>query len=138
NVRALHYSNGIRAAPLWLAYLVFDFGFVLVVSAIVTGIFVGVRNHCPSVLLGNCGLTSQASSVWYNPGYLFVIFFLYGLTSILFCYLISIIVTSQLATFDFAAGSQAALFLIYFIGYMSILTYSPAYRIDGDIQTFHF
>lgn len=41
-VRALHYSNGIRAAPLWLAYLAFDFCFVLVISAIVIGIFVGV------------------------------------------------------------------------------------------------
>lgn len=41
-VRALHYSNGIRAGPLWLAYLTFDFLFVLIVSAVVTGIFVGV------------------------------------------------------------------------------------------------
>jgi ATP-binding cassette subfamily A (ABC1) protein 3 len=42
-VRALHYSNGIRAAPLWLAYLLFDFSFVLVISAVVIGIFVGVN-----------------------------------------------------------------------------------------------
>lgn len=42
NVRALHYSNGIRAAPLWLAYLIFDFLFVLIVSAVTIGIFVGV------------------------------------------------------------------------------------------------
>lgn len=42
NVRALHYSNGIRAGPLWLAYLTFDFLFVLVVSAVTIGIFVGV------------------------------------------------------------------------------------------------
>jgi ABC-type multidrug transport system ATPase subunit len=41
-VRALHYSNGIRAAPLWMAYCVFDFVFVLFISAVVTGIFVGV------------------------------------------------------------------------------------------------
>lgn len=41
-VRALHYSNGIRAAPLWLAYLAFDFSFVIVISGICTGIFVGV------------------------------------------------------------------------------------------------
>jgi ATP-binding cassette subfamily A (ABC1) protein 3 len=41
-VRALHYSNGIRAAPLWLAYLIFDFCFVLIISAAATGIFVGV------------------------------------------------------------------------------------------------
>jgi ATP-binding cassette subfamily A (ABC1) protein 3 len=80
----------------------------------------------------------QASSEWYNPGYLFVIFSLYGLTSILFCYIISIVVTSQLATFAFAAGSQTSLFLLYFIGYMAILTYSPAYRIDSDIEKFHY
>jgi ABC-type multidrug transport system ATPase subunit len=42
-VRALHYSNGIRAAPLWLAYLAFDFCFVLLISGICTGILVGVR-----------------------------------------------------------------------------------------------
>lgn len=41
-VRALHYSNGIRAGPLWLAYLAFDLLFVLIVSAVVIGIFVGV------------------------------------------------------------------------------------------------
>lgn len=45
NVRALHYSNGIRAAPLWLAYLIFDFLFVLIISAVVIGIFVGVSAH---------------------------------------------------------------------------------------------
>jgi ABC-type multidrug transport system ATPase subunit len=43
NVRALHYSNGIRAAPLWIAYLSFDFCFVLLISGICTGILVGVR-----------------------------------------------------------------------------------------------
>lgn len=69
---------------------------------------------------------------------MFVIFFLYGLSSTLFCYLISIVVTSQLATFAFAAGAQAATFLLYFVGYMCILTYSPAYRIDSDLEIFHF
>jgi ATP-binding cassette subfamily A (ABC1) protein 3 len=60
------------------------------------------------------------------------------LASTLFCYIISIAVTSQLATFAFAAGAQASCFLLYFIGYMCILTYSPAYRIDNDLKTFHF
>lgn len=41
-VRALHYSNGIQAAPLWLAYLAFDFIFVMVVSVIVIALWVGV------------------------------------------------------------------------------------------------
>jgi ATP-binding cassette subfamily A (ABC1) protein 3 len=50
NVRALHYSNGIRAVPLWLAYTAFDFGFVLVIAAVTTGIFVAVSS-CTSFLV---------------------------------------------------------------------------------------
>lgn len=119
-VRALHYSNGIRAAPLWLAYLTFDFLFVLIVSAVVIGIFVG------------------ASGIWYAPGYLFVVFFLYGLTSILLCYVVSLVTNSQLACFATAAGGQAVFFLLYFIMYMSILTYSPAFRVNSDLTTAHF
>ncbi|KAF2112320.1 hypothetical protein BDV96DRAFT_550472 [Lophiotrema nucula] len=119
-VRALHYSNGIRAAPLWLAYLAFDFFFVVLISAVVTGIFAGY------------------SSVWYAPGYMFVVFFLYGLTSILLCYVVSLVVTSQLACFAIAAGGQASFFLLYFIMYMSILTYAPAYRIDSALTISHF
>ncbi|KAL1645820.1 hypothetical protein SLS58_003704 [Diplodia intermedia] len=119
-VRALHYSNGIRAAPLWIAYTLFDFMFVLLVAALVTIIFVG------------------ASDVWYSPGYLFVVFFLYGFTSILLSYVVSLFVTSQLAAFAFMAGGQAVFFLLYFIAYMSILTYSQAAYIDRDIKTAHF
>lgn len=119
-VRALHYSNGIRAAPLWLAYLAYDSIFITLISAIVTGIFVG------------------ASSEWYNPGYLFVVFFLYGITSALLCYVVSLVATSQLATFAVAAGGQCSFFLLYFIMYMSILTYAPAYRIDDALTLSHF
>lgn len=119
-VRALHYSNGIRAVPLWLAYTAFDFIFVLIIAGITTAIFVG------------------ASSAFYGPGYLFVVFSLYGLCAILFSYLISIVVTSQLAAFAFAAGGMVSLYLIYFIGYMAILTYAPAYKIDDWIDIFHW
>ncbi|OJD33415.1 abc transporter [Diplodia corticola] len=119
-VRALHYSNGVRAAPLWIAYTLFDFIFVLLVSALVTIIFV------------------RASDVWYAPGYLFIVFFLYGFTSILLSYVVSLFVTSQLAAFAFMAGGQAVFFLLYFIAYMSILTYSQAAYIDRDIKTAHF
>ncbi|KAF1914834.1 hypothetical protein BDU57DRAFT_305757 [Ampelomyces quisqualis] len=120
NVRALHYSNGIRAVPLWLAYTTFDFIFVLIISALTVIIFVG------------------ASSAWYAPGYLFVVFFLYGLCALLFSYIISIVVTSQLAAFAFAAGGMVSLYLIYFIGYMAILTYAPAYAIDSYLDIFHW
>lgn len=65
-------------------------------------------------------------------------FSLYGLCAVLFSYLISIIVTSQLAAFAFAAGGLVSLYLIYFIGYMCILTYAPAYAIDSYIKIFHW
>lgn len=96
-VRALHYSNGVRAGPLWLAYICFDFLIVLLVSAIAIIIFTGV------------------TSAWYAPGYLFVVFFLYGLAATLMAYVVSLFVTSQLAAFAFAAGGQCVFFLIYFV-----------------------
>lgn len=51
-------------------------------------------------------------------------FFLYGLTSVVYCYVISLFTTSQLATFAFASGSQCILFLIYFIAYVGDLSMS--------------
>ena len=77
NVRALHYSNGVRALPLWLAYIVWDFSFVLAGSVIATIIFRAVTN------------------VWYGLGYLFAILFLYGLASTLYAYVISLFSKSQ-------------------------------------------
>lgn len=67
-----------------------------------------------------------------------MVFFLYGLASLLLCYVISLITNSQLACFAIAAGGQAVFFLLYFIMYMSILTYSPAYRITSDLTTANF
>ena len=72
NVRALHYSNGVRALPLWLAYITWDFSFVLVGAIIAVIIFRAVTD------------------VWYNLGYLFVVLLLYGLASTLYAYVISV------------------------------------------------
>ncbi|KIW02447.1 uncharacterized protein PV09_06258 [Verruconis gallopava] len=119
-VRALHYSNGIRAGPLWLAYTCFDFVFVLAVAVLVTAIWLAVSN------------------VWYNMGYVFVVFMLYGLTSSLLSYVFSLYTTSLLASFAWSVGYQAAMFTIYFVAYMTILTFRPAYAIDSDIKLAHF
>lgn len=120
NVRALHYSNGVRSLPLWLAYVCFDFIFVVATSVVATIIFRAMSN------------------VWYHLEYLFVVFFLYGLASTLLSYVISLFSRSQLAAFAFAAGSQAVMFLLYFIAYMSILTYSPTAKIDSYVNIAHF
>ncbi len=88
-VRGLHYSNGVRSLPLWLAYISFDFIIVFATSVLAVVIFRG------------------ASNVWYHLEYLFVVFFLYGLSSTLLSYVISLFSRSQLAAFAFAAGGQA-------------------------------
>lgn len=120
NVRALHYSNGVRKLPLWLAYLCFDFCIVLLVSVLTIVIL------------------RAASDVWYHPEYLFVVLFLYGLCSTILAYLVSLIATSQLAAFAFVAGMQCVFFLVYFIGYMSVLTYAPPDKIDSYLSIVHF
>ena len=120
NVRALHYSNGIRAGPLWVAYTLFDFIIVLLVAAVAIIIFTAVTD------------------VWYGPGHLFVVFVFYGLSATLMAYVLSLFTTSQLATFAFAAGGQCSMFLLYFIAYMCIITYSPAADIDRNVDIAHF
>lgn len=120
NVRPLHYSNGVRTLPLWLAYLGFDCCIVLAASVIAIIIFTAV------------------SDIWYYPGYLFVVFFLYGLCSSILSYLISLYSKSQLAAFAFAAGGQCVMFLLYFIAYMSVLTYAPTAKVDYYVKLAHF
>ena len=51
-VRALHFSNGVRALPLWLAYTIFDFVAVILISVVCAIIF------------------SASTSGWYHLGYL--------------------------------------------------------------------
>ncbi|KAK0743794.1 hypothetical protein B0T18DRAFT_392508 [Schizothecium vesticola] len=120
NVRGLQYSNGVRPLPLWLAHTLFDFLIVLASTAIVVGLLGGL------------------SSVWYHVGYLFLIFLLYGLASILLAYNISLVSTNQLSAYAFTAGGQLVMFLIYLIAYMSVITYAPINRIDGMLLLVHF
>ena len=120
NVRALHYSNGVRALPLWLAYVSFDFIISLASSVIAIVIF------------------SAASKTFYHPEYLFVCFFLYGLTSTLVAYVVSLVARSQLAAFAFTAGGLAVSLLLYFIAWLSTLTYAPTDKVDSYVNIVHF
>ncbi|KAF2731136.1 ABC transporter [Polyplosphaeria fusca] len=113
-IRAMHYSNGVRATPLWLAYLMFDFVFVLVISVVAVMILGGTID------------------VWYSLSYVFLIFLLYGIASSLFSYVVALFSSSQLAAFATAAGFQAVIFLLYFIVFMIVFTYVDA---DKQIST---
>ncbi|EGX93088.1 ABC transporter [Cordyceps militaris CM01] len=119
-VRALQYSNGVRPLPLWLAYLSFDFIVVLITSAIVTGIWAALSN------------------VWYHVGYIFVVFFLYGICSIIVSYIISLFTKSQLGAFAWSAVVQGVFMLGYLIAYVCILTYVDANRLDNVLRATYF
>ncbi|KAF2032632.1 ABC transporter [Setomelanomma holmii] len=121
NIRALQYSNGARPLPLWLAYLCFDWLNILITSVIMIIILVASAPHN-----------------WWNPGYLFVVLFLYGITSLLWAYMISLVAKSQLAAFAIAAGSQALLLLMYFTGIMNMQTNLPAHEVDNALKIFNF
>jgi ATP-binding cassette subfamily A (ABC1) protein 3 len=121
NVRALHYSNGVRALPLWLAYMTFDFIVVLFVSAV-------------AVII----LLASHSGIFYHGEYLFLVFFLYGLAATLTSYVVSLFARSQLAAFAFAVLIEVITFLGYFIAYLSILTYAPITQIDHYVNVAHF
>ncbi|KAI0022889.1 hypothetical protein F4780DRAFT_732067 [Xylariomycetidae sp. FL0641] len=120
NVRGLQYSNGVRSLPLWVAHTLFDFAIALVASAVAVAIFAGVSN------------------VWYHVGYLFVVFMLYGLASILLSYVISLFCGNQLSTYAFAAAGQAVGFLIYFFAYTAIITYTPVTEINTSLNIVNF
>ena len=119
-VRALHYSNGVRPLPLWFAYLMFDFCFVLLLSTVSVIIFVTMHD------------------VWFGIGYLYLVMLLYGLASILLSYVISLFSRTQLAAFAFVAGGQAVMFLLYLIAYMTTLTYAPVAQQDDIINKVHW
>ena len=97
NVRALHYSNGVRALPLWLAYAAFDFIAVLIITVVCTIIYVAATND-----------------IWYHVGYLFLIILLYGLAAVLLAYNVSLMAGSQLSAFAIVAGSQGIMQALYF------------------------
>ncbi|KAK5172022.1 uncharacterized protein LTR77_003659 [Saxophila tyrrhenica] len=120
NVRALHYSSGVRPAPLWLAYLLFDSIVIVLVSIAVVVIFTGL------------------SDVWYGPGYIFFALFLYGVCSTLLAYAISLACNTVLAAFAMVAGYQAVSVLIYFILYLVLLTFGSAELLQSNLEVVQF
>ncbi|KAI6614493.1 hypothetical protein MCOR14_011415 [Pyricularia oryzae] len=82
NVRALQYANGIRPAPMWIAHLLSDFVVVLLVSIALTA------------------TVAEQIPMFWNPGFLFFVSILYGLSGILIGYIVASKLTkTQLSAF---------------------------------------
>ncbi|KAJ1330980.1 ATP-binding cassette subfamily A (ABC1) member 3 [Microdochium nivale] len=80
-VRALQFSNGVRPLPMWLAYLIFDLTFVLVIAAVCTALMATAAN-------------------WFSIGHVFLVLVLYGIVAIEIVYLVTLISRSELAAFS--------------------------------------
>lgn len=119
-IRRMHYSNGIRAFPLWVAYLAFDFTLTVFISTVAIIIFAAV------------------TGVWYHLEYLFAIFLLYGVASTLFFYVLSLLVSSQLAVFATGAVVQALAYLIFFVSNMGTFTYTDPSSLTSTLNIIFF
>ncbi|KAL8377817.1 hypothetical protein RB595_008479 [Gaeumannomyces hyphopodioides] len=102
-IRQLEYTNGVRPFPLWMSHLLFDSSIVLVASLALVGT-----------------ISSQVGYTWYEPGYMFIVAFLYGLASMLVAYLVSAkLARTQLAaymwTYMLNIVGYLATFLAFFI-----------------------
>ncbi|KAI9152065.1 ABC transporter A family member 2 [Paramyrothecium foliicola] len=120
NVRSLQYSSGARSLPLWAAHLTFDFTIILVAMCISAGIYLGT------------------SDIWYNGGFLILIFILYGLASILLSYLVSLFAGSALSTFAGITAIQGVGSAVYIISFLFIVTFSSASSVDKNILIAHW
>lgn len=94
-IRSLQYSNGVRPLPLWTAHLLFDLLFVFIIALAVT-----------------LEIQSQYSAFWFEAGYLFPIFLLYGLAGCLVAYTMAVLARSQFAAFLYSIGVMAVQFLL--------------------------
>ncbi|KAF2802707.1 P-loop containing nucleoside triphosphate hydrolase protein [Mytilinidion resinicola] len=120
NVRSMQYSNGVRPLPLWLSHLAFDSCFIIVISAVCTG------------------LLSIATPAWFSIGCLFVVMLLYGITAALLSYVISMFAPSSVAAWALATFSQLVLYFVYFGGLIGIKSNSLFIDLLGEIDKMHW
>ncbi|KAJ6785974.1 hypothetical protein PWT90_09033 [Aphanocladium album] len=119
-VRALQYSSGARAFPVWAAHAIFDWSIMVVSMVIAAGIFAGT------------------SSIWYNAGFLFPIFVFYILAAIMMSYFVSLVMKSALATYAIASVIQGLGFAVYIIAYFFILLYSDPAETEKSVLIGHW
>ncbi|KAK4449270.1 putative ABC transporter [Podospora aff. communis PSN243] len=81
NVRTLQCSNGVRPLPIWMAYFLFDFIFVVLISVAYT---VTITMQFP---------------YWVGSTYMLPVTLLHGMCGILISYIVSIRASSQLSSF---------------------------------------
>jgi ATP-binding cassette subfamily A (ABC1) protein 3 len=116
----MQYSNGIRPVPLWLSHLSFDGMFVLLVSAVAT------------ILL------SVSTPTWVGLGFVFFIFFLYGIVCALLSYVISMFAKTPVTAWFIMALGQVVLYFAYFGGLIGVQSSTPYEDLDSIMNALFF
>lgn len=120
HVRSLQYSSGVRVLSQWASHLVFDFGVVLLPAVVAVLIF------------------AFTSDVFWNPGYLVLIFLLYAIAGILAGYIVSLLMGSQLATWAAVTAFNGVGVAVYFISFLFIINLSDATKAQSNTNTAHY
>jgi ATP-binding cassette subfamily A (ABC1) protein 3 len=116
----MQYSNGIRPIPLWLSHLSFDAIFILVISAVATG------------------LLSMSTPIWVELGYIFLILFLYGIVCALLSYIISMFARTPVTAWFMMALGQIVLYFAYFGGIIGVQSSIPYEDFEGVLDALYF
>lgn len=98
-VRPLEYANGVRRGPLWVAYSLFDFMFVVIIAVGVTAIM------------------STQLPYFHDVWIMLPILLLYGLAALLQGYVISHFVAGPLKSFITTVGISLLMYAIAAIGF---------------------
>ncbi|KAI4950383.1 hypothetical protein J4E91_004265 [Alternaria rosae] len=120
NVRSMQYSNGIRPVPLWLSHLAFDGSFVIIISAVATG------------------LLSMSTPVWHGLGLVFVIFLLYGIACALLSYIFSMFTKKPVTAWFLMALMQVIVYFAYFAGLIEIQATTPYAKLESTMNALYF
>lgn len=120
NVRSLQYSSGVRVFPLWLSHIMFD-GFVMLLGAII-----------PALIFN---FTSDA---FWHAGYLVPVFILFTIAATLLGYIVSNIMSSQLASWAAVTAFNGVGLAVYFLSFVFIISLSDPTRAQSNIEIAHY
>ncbi|KAH6692200.1 hypothetical protein F5X68DRAFT_250381 [Plectosphaerella plurivora] len=98
-VRALQYSNNVSPYPLWASYIVVDMSIVTIVAALGT---LALAAHVPN---------------WYFAGYMFPVMWLFGITGMLWSYIISLYSRSELQAFGLTVCLMVVFYFLSVVGF---------------------
>ncbi|KAK2047071.1 hypothetical protein LZ31DRAFT_611454 [Colletotrichum somersetense] len=120
-VRSVGYANGIRREPLWVAYALFDFYFVSVISLAVT-------SHLGSKL-----------PLWNGGAWLmFPILALYGLAALLFSYIMSVLCKTGPGAFLATSFLSSLMLAVVIIAFVVPNFFFDAAEVDGMLTATTF